>query len=299
MDAMDLTLFFSQLVNGLQLGSIYALIALGYSMVYGIIKLLNFAHGDVIMVGGYVALFSLGSGIHPIFSATLAIAGCVVLAVLIYRGAYSPLGSNAPRISLLITAIGVSMLLQNLAQLFFSASAHSFPANNMIPLVNYSIGGINVSLASIMTIIVAVASMFALTILVHKTKTGKAMRAVSEDTEAAQLMGVNVKKIIMFTFAIGAALAGIGAILYSVRFPLVSPTMGALPGLKAFIAAVLGGIGSIPGAMIGGFAIGLFEVLVNALGLSAWTDGVVFAILIVVLLVRPTGFMGPSMLEKV
>ena len=299
MNGMDLTLFFSQLVNGLQLGSIYALIALGYSMVYGIIRLLNFAHGDVIMVGGYVVLFSLGSGVSPVFSATLAVAGCVILAVLIYRGAYAPLGSNAPRISLLITAIGVSMLLQNLAQLFFSASAHSFPANNMIPLIRFSIGGINVSLASIVTIVVAVASMFGLTVLVNKTKTGKAMLAVSEDTEAAQLMGVNVKNIIMFTFAVGAALAGIGAILYSVRFPLISPTMGALPGLKAFIAAVLGGIGSIPGAMIGGFAIGLFEVLVNALGLSAWTDGIVFGILIVVLLVRPTGFMGESMLEKV
>jgi len=296
---MDLTLFFSQLVNGLQLGSIYALIALGYSMVYGIIRLLNFAHGDVIMVGGYIVLFTMDMGIPPIFSAALAVVGCVVLAVLIYRGAYSPLGSNAPRISLLITAIGVSMLLQNLAQLFFSARGHSFPANDMIPFINYSIGGINVSLSSLMTIILAVASMVGLTFLVQKTKTGKAMRAVSEDTEAAQLMGVNVKSIIMFTFAIGAALAGLGAVLYSVRFPLISPTMGALPGLKAFIAAVLGGIGSIPGAMIGGFAIGLFEVLVNSLGLSAWTNGIVFGILIIVLLVKPTGFMGPSMLEKV
>jgi len=296
---MNDMLFFAQLVNGLQLGSIYALIALGYSMVYGIIRLLNFAHGDVIMVGGYVVLFAISAGISPVFSAGVAILGCVLLAVMIYRGAYSPLGDNAPRISLLITAIGVSMLLQNLAQLFFSASAHSFPANNMVPMINYSISGINISFASIMTIVVAVAAMVGLTLLVHKTKTGKAMLAVSEDTEAAQLMGVNVKNTIMFTFAVGAALAGIGSILYCVRFPLVSPTMGALPGLKAFIAAVLGGIGSIPGAMIGGFAIGLFEVLVNSVGLSNWTDGIVFGILIVVLLVRPTGFMGESMVEKV
>jgi len=296
---MGAMLFFSQLLNGLQLGSIYALIALGYSMVYGIIRLLNFAHGDVIMIGGYVALFTLIIGVNPFFAAAFAIIGCVSLAVLIYTGAYAPLGGDAPRISLLITAIGVSMLLQNLAQLFFSAGSHSFPAVDMIPMINYSIGGINISLASIVTIIVAVASMIGLTLLVQKTKIGKAMRAVSEDREAAQLMGVNVKNVIMFTFAIGAALAGIGAIFYAVRFPLINPTMGALPGLKAFIAAVLGGIGSIPGAMIGGFAIGLFEVLVNALGLSTWTDGIVFGILIVVLLVRPTGFMGQSMIEKV
>ena len=291
-------LAFSQLVNGLQLGSIYALIALGYSMVYGIIRLLNFAHGDVIMVGGYIVLFTLAAGISPVFSVALAILGCIVLATIIYRTAYSPLG-NAPRISLLITAIGVSLLLQNLAQLFFSASAHSFPASSVMPIMNFSIGSVNISLASIVTISVAILSMAGLTFLVQKTKTGKAMRAVSEDTEAAQLMGVNVKNIIMFTFAIGATLAGIGAILYCVRYPLVSPTMGAIPGLKAFIAAVLGGIGSIPGAMIGGFAIGLFEVIVTALGLSTWTDGIVFGILIVVLLVRPTGFMGPSLVEKV
>ena len=292
-------LFFAQLVNGLQLGSIYALIALGYSMVYGIIKLLNFAHGDVLMVGGYIALFAIAAGSGPAVAVVLTIAGCAMLAVLIYRCAYVPQGPAAPRLSLLIAAIGVSMLLQNLAQLFFSASAHSFPANNIVPMLLYSVGRVNISLASIMTVSVAIVSMVGLTLLVNRTKTGKAMLAVSEDTEAAQLMGINVKNIITFTFAIGAALAGVGSVLYCVRFPLVSPTMGAMPGLKAFIAAVLGGIGSIPGAMVGGFAIGLFEVLVNSIGLSTWTDGVVFGILIVVLLVRPTGFMGPSMVEKV
>jgi len=292
-------LFFSQLVNGLQLGSIYALIALGYSMVYGIIRLLNFAHGDVIMVGGYIALYVMAAGAGPAPAVALAVAGCVLLASLIYKGAYAPLGPTAPRISLLITAIGVSMLLQNLAQLFFSASAHSFPASGVMPMINFNAGGVNISLTSIVTISVSLASMAGLTFIVQKTRMGKAMRAVSEDTEAAQLMGVNVNNVIMFTFAMGAGLAGVGAILYCVRYPLVSPTMGALPGLKAFVAAVLGGIGSIPGAMIGGFAIGLFEVLVTAFGLSTWTDGIVFGILIIVLLVRPTGFMGESMLEKV
>jgi len=292
-------LFFAQLINGLQLGSIYALIALGYTMVYGIIKLLNFAHGDVIMVGGYIAFFMLVTGNNPILTSIVTIAGCVIIAGLIYKCAYSPLGSNAPRISLLITAIGVSLLLQNLAQLFFSANMRSFPAESIMPIINYNAGGVNISLISIVTIGAAVLSMLGLTFLVQKTKMGKAMRAVSEDKDAAQLMGVNVTRITLYTFAIGAALAGIGAILYSVRFPVLSPTMGLLPGLKAFIAAVFGGIGSIPGAMIGGFAIGLLEVLVNAVGLSIWADGMVFGILIVVLLVRPTGIMGVSMTEKV
>jgi branched-chain amino acid transport system permease protein len=300
-------LFFTQIVNGLQLGSIYALIALGYSMVYGIIMLLNFAHGDIIMVGGYIALFSIAAGFGPIISVALAIAGCIVLAVIIEKAAYTPLRS-APRLSLLITAIGVSMLLQNLAQLFFKAKAHSFQASSILPMINVSIAGINISITSIVTIAIALASMAGLSLLVQRTKMGKAMRAVSEDTEAAQLMGVNVNNVISFTFAIGAGLAGIGAILYCCRYPLVQPTMGALPGLKAFIAAVLGGIGSIPGAMIGGFAIGLFEVLVIALpvkseafpyGFSTWADGIVFLILIVVLLVKPTGFLGKSMVEKV
>jgi len=292
-------LFFAQLFNGLQLGSIYALIALGYNMVYGIIKLLNFAHGDVIMVGGYIALVIIAAGIHPMGAVIMAVVGCAFLAVMIYRLAYVPQGPTAPRLSLLIAAIGVSMLLQNLAQLIFTANVHPFPATQIIPLIMYSVGGVNVSLASIVTIITAVASMAGLTLLINKTKTGQAMLAVSEDTGAAQLMGINVKSIITFTFAIGAGLAGIGAILYVVRFPIVSPMMGALPGLKAFVAAVLGGIGSMPGAMVGGFAIGLFEVLVNSVGLSTWTDGIVFLILIVVLLVKPTGFMGQTMSEKV
>ena len=291
-------LILSQFINGLQVGSIYALVALGYSMVYGIIMLLNFAHGDVIMIGGYIALLTIAAGVHPALAVLLTIVGCVVLSVVIEKVAYRPL-RTAPRISLLITAIGVSLLLQNLAQLIWTANTRSFPATKIIPSVTYQFGSLSISLSAIVTIVVSVISMLALTFLVQKTKMGKAMRAVSEDTGAAQLMGIDINNTITFTFAIGSALAGIGAVLYCCRYPVVNPTIGSLLGLKAFVAAVLGGIGSIPGAMIGGLAIGFAEVLVTALGLSEWTDAVVFAVLIVVLLVRPTGFLGRSMAEKV
>lgn len=287
-----------QLVNGLQLGAIYALIALGYSMVYGIIQLLNFAHGDIIMVGGYIALLIIGAGIHPAVAIVCAVAGCVVLACLVEKAAYTPL-RQAPRISLLITAIGVSYFLENVAQLILGADPMSFPNTKIIPAVNFSIGELNISLTTIVTLVVAVISMVILTVIVQKTKMGKAMRAVSADTGAAQLMGININRIITFTFAIGAALAGIGAILYCCKYPQVKPTTGYLLGLKAFVAAVLGGIGSIPGAMLGGLAIGIAETVVNALGYSTWTDAVVFVILIIVLLFKPTGFMGASMNEKV
>ena len=267
-------------------------------MVYGIIMLLNFAHGDVIMIGGYIALLTIAAGLHPALAVVLTIVGCVALSVVIEKVAYRPLRS-APRISLLITAIGVSLLLQNLAQLIWTANTRSFPATKIIPSVTYQLGSLSISLSAIVTIVVSVLSMLALTFLVQKTRMGKAMRAVSEDTGAAQLMGININNTITFTFAIGSALAGIGAVLYCCRYPVVNPTIGSLLGLKAFVAAVLGGIGSIPGAMIGGLAIGFAEVLVTALGLSEWTDAVVFAVLIVVLLVRPTGFLGRSMAEKV
>lgn len=291
-------LFFSQLINGLQLGSIYALVALGYSMVYGIILLLNFAHGDIIMVGGYIALLAITAGLPTYIAVPLSIIGCILLACIIDKVAYSPL-RKAPRISLLITAIGVSLLLQNLAQLIFSAKSQPFPSSVVIPKGSVNIGGFAISYTALVTLLVAVVSMLLLTWLVQKSKMGKAMRAVSEDMGAAQLMGISVNSTISFTFAVGSALAGIGAILYCCRYPQVSPTMGSLLGLKAFVAAVLGGIGSIPGAMLGGFAIGLCEVLVTSLGGSAWTDAVVFAILIVVLLIKPTGFMGKAMSEKV
>ena len=292
-------LFISQLINGLQLGSIYALVALGYSMVYGIVKLLNFAHGDIIMVGGYIALFSLTLfNFSPIVAALITVGGCTLLAIIIEKLAYTPL-RYAPRLSLLITAIGISILLQNLAQLIFGADGASFPASRLLPMGSVAFAGGSISYRAIITIVVSIISMAILTILVQKTKLGKAMRAVSEDTGAAQLMGINVNHVITFTFAVGAFLAGVGALLYSVQFPLIMPTTGAMLGLTAFVAAVLGGIGSIPGAMVGGYLVGLLEILVVAVGLDRWTDGAVFLILILVLMIRPTGIMGRPMIEKV
>ena len=291
-----MSLIISQLFNGLQTGSVYALVALGYSMVYGIILLLNFAHGDIIMVGAYMSFYAITSfHLHPVLSLVLAVVVSTVLGVLIEKVAYTPLRS-APRLSLLITAIGVSFLLENGAQLIFGAETKS-----MDPLISglLEIGSIKISYAALVTIVVSVVAMVVLTFLVQKTKLGKAMRAVSEDMGAAQLMGISLNRTISFTFAVGSALAGIGSVLYLCAYPQASPTMGSMLGLKAFVAAVLGGIGSIPGAMIGGFAIGLLEALVSAVGLSVWKDGAVFAILIVVLLVKPTGILGRKITEKV
>lgn len=291
-----MSLFVSQLFNGLQTGSVYALVALGYSMVYGIILLLNFAHGDIIMVGAYTAFYAMTAfHLHPILSVVLAVVTSTLLGVVIEKVAYTPLRS-APRLSLLITAIGISFLLENGAQLLFGADTKSM--DTLVP-GNVSFGSVTISYTAILTIIVAVIAMVALTLLVQKTKLGKAMRAVSEDMGAAQLMGISLNKTISFTFAVGSALAGIGSVLYLCAYSQASPTMGSMLGLKAFVAAVLGGIGSIPGAMIGGFAIGLLEALVSAVNLSVWKDGVVFAILIVVLLVKPTGILGRPQVEKV
>ena len=286
-----------QIINGLQSGSIYALVALGYSMVYGIIMLLNFAHGDIIMIGAYIAWLCMARfALNPVFAILFAILGCVLLGVSIEKIAYKPL-RNSPRISLLITAIGISFLLENAAQMIFGAGAQVIPPFFTVP--NASIGQVEIPGTAIVTVAVTALSMVALTLLIQKTKMGKAMRAVSEDTGAAQLMGININRTISFTFAIGSALAGIGSVLYCTAYPQATATMGSMLGLKAFVAAVLGGIGSIHGAMIGGFAIGLAEALVSAAGLSVWKDGVVFAILIVVLLVKPTGILGRSMSEKV
>ena len=291
-----MSLFVSQLFNGLQTGSVYALVALGYSMVYGIILLLNFAHGDIIMIGAYTAFYAMSAfHLHPIFSVVLAVITSTLLGVVIEKVAYTPLRS-APRLSLLITAIGISFLLENGAQLLFGADTKSM--DTLVP-GNVTFGPVTVSYTAILTIIVAVIAMVALTLLVQKTKLGKAMRAVSEDMGAAQLMGISLNKTISFTFAVGSALAGIGSVLYLCAYSQASPTMGSMLGLKAFVAAVLGGIGSIPGAMVGGFAIGLLEALVAAVGLSVWKDAVVFAILIVVLLVKPSGIMGHPVTEKV
>lgn len=286
-----------QIINGLQSGSIYALVALGYSMVYGIIMLLNFAHGDIIMLGAYLCWLMMARlAVNPILAVLTAVFGCVLLGITIEKVAYKPL-RNSPRISLLITAIGISFLLENAAQMIFGANAQAIPS--FISLGSLRLGAVDVPGTALLTLGVTAASMILLTLLVQKTKMGKAMRAVSEDTGAAQLMGINLNRTITFTFAVGSALAGIASVLYCAAYPQATPTMGSMLGLKAFVAAVLGGIGSIPGAMIGGFAIGLAEALVSAVGLSVWKDGVVFAILIIVLLVKPTGILGRSMQEKV
>ena len=293
---MTFSLLIAQLINGLQTGSVYALVALGYSMVYGIIKLLNFAHGDIIMIGAYMVYYAIASfALPPVVAIVLAISVSTMLGVLVEKVAYTPLRS-APRLSLLITAIGVSFLLENGAQLLFGADQKS-----MDPLITGSImlGKVNVSYTAIVTIFVSVLIMILLTFVVNKTKAGKAMRAVSEDMGAAQLMGISLNRTISMTFAIGSALAGIGSVLYLAAYTQASPTMGSMLGIKAFVAAVLGGIGSIPGAMIGGFTIGILEALVAAVGFSLWKDAAVFLVLIIVLLFKPTGFLGKKMQEKV
>lgn len=290
-------MFLTQVLNGLQLGSIYALVALGYTMVYGIILLLNFAHGDIIMFGSYVAWIALVQlGLNPAIAVLLAIFGCVVLGVLIDKVAYAPL-REAPRLSILITAIGVSYLLENGVQLLLGADAKVVPS--IIDLGTVQVFGSTLSGTALLTVAVTIVATVVLTLLVQKTRLGKAMRAVSEDMGAARLMGVNVNSTISFTFAVGSALAGIAAILYSMAYQQVSPTMGVMLGTKAFVAAVLGGIGSIPGAVIGGLIVGFYEVFVAAFGLSVWQDAVVFLLLILVLVVKPTGLLGRPVTEKV
>lgn len=289
--------FLLQLINGLQVGSIYALIALGYTMVYGIVKLINFAHGDIIMVGAYAVLLTMTVLGWPVYlSIPFSILVCAAMGVLIERVAYKRLRSYA-RISALITAIGVSLLLENSAQLIFSPTACPFPTIVSMPLI--VIGSLRVSFITVLTLAISVLLMILLTIFVKRTKTGKAMRAVSEDMGAAQLMGINVNTTISITFAIGSGLAAIGAVLYCASYPQVTPTMGMMPGLKAFIAAVLGGIGIIPGAMLGGFIMGIAESLTKGFISTQLADAVVYGILIVVLLVKPAGILGKKISEKV
>ena len=289
--------FITQVLNGLQLGSIYALVALGYTMVYGIILLLNFAHGDIIMVGAYISWLVMSKlGLNPAIAAVLSIVGCMLLGVLIDKVAYAPL-RDAPRLSILITAIGVSYFLENGFQLLFGADTKVVPAYTSVS--NIQVGDLTLSFLAIVTVVVTAVATVVLTFLVQKTKLGKAMRAVSEDMGAARLMGINVNTTISFTFAVGSALAGIGAVLYCMAYTQASPTMGIMLGTKAFVAAVLGGIGSIPGAVIGGLLVGFAEVFVSAIGLSVWQDAVVFLLLIVVLIVKPTGLLGRPMTEKV
>ena len=293
-----MTLFLSYLINGISLGSVYAIIALGYTMVYGIAKMLNFAHGDVIMVGAYVSFCAMQYlGLPKLVSVVLAMVVCTALGIVIEGLAYKPL-RKAPSLAVLITAIGVSMFLQNLAQLIFSATPKPYPST-VISTRSLSLGGLTVNLLTLVTLGVSIVLMFGLSAFVRFTKTGKAMRAVSEDMGASQLMGINVNNTISITFAIGSALAAIGAVLYCMAYPLVSPTMGSLPGLKAFIAAVFGGIGILPGAMIGGFVMGIAESLTKSYISSQMSDAVVYGILIIMLLVKPTGLLGKRASEKV
>ncbi len=289
--------FLTYLITGISLGSIYALIALGYTMVYGIAKMLNFAHGDVIMIGGYVVFVAVSTMNCPVWLAILVgILSCTLLGVGIEKVAYKPL-RNAPPLAVLITAIGVSYLLQNAALLIFGSQARSF--TSVVPKFSLPIGKVNVTGETIVTIVVSVLIMVFLTLFVNRTKSGKAMLAVSEDKGAAQLMGINVNATIALTFAIGSALAGVASILLCSTYPQISPYTGAMPGIRAFTAAVFGGIGSIPGAMIGGIALGIIENLSKAYISSELSDAIVFAVLVIILLVKPTGIMGKKINEKV
>ena len=288
--------FFMQFINGLNIGSIYALIALGYTMVYGIAKLINFAHGDVIMVGAYISFISMKFGLPWWLAVIISIVACAILGVVMEKVAYKPL-RKASRISLLITAIGISYLLQNLFQLIFGANPQPYHAFITLPALD--LGGISIQANYYITFSVSVLLMVLLTLFVNKTTMGKAMRAVSEDEGAAKLMGINVDTTISLTFAIGCALAAIAGILYANCYPMINPTLGSLPGIKAFIAAVLGGIGSIPGAVIGAFILGMVEAMTKAYISSQLTDTIVFAILILMLVFKPAGILGKNVKEKV
>ena len=290
--------FLQFLISGISLGSIYALIALGYTMVYGIAKMLNFAHGDVIMIGAYVAYVSISTlNLSPFFAVLIAVVTCTLLGILIERVAYKPLRNSSP-LTVLITAIGVSYLLQNIALLIFGSKAVNFTSVVSLPAFEI-VPGLTVTGETAVTIAVSVVIMSALMIFINHTKAGQAMLAVSEDRGAAQLMGVNVNGTISLTFAIGSALAAIAAVLLCSSYPVLSPYTGAMPGIKAFVAAVFGGIGSIPGAMIGGILLGVIENLSKAYISSQMSDAIVFLILIIVLLVKPTGILGKKINEKV
>lgn len=283
-------------INGISIGSIYAIIALGYTMVYGIAKMLNFAHGDIIMVGAYAILVTLNATGHPILGVIAAVIVCTVVGIVIEKVAYKPLRGASP-LAVLITAIGVSYLLQSIAQLIFGSKSQAVTITET-HMVN--IGSAELNLNTLLTLVVGAVIMVALTLFVKFTKTGRAMQAVSEDRGAAQLMGVNVNKIIMITFAIGSALAACAGVFYLMQIPSVSPTLGSMPGIKAFAAAVIGGIGSIPGAMLGGVILGVVEKLALSVPvLAPYATAIEFALLIVILLVRPIGILGKKRREKV
>ena len=291
--------FVSYLINGISLGSVYAIIALGYTMVYGIAKMLNFAHGDVIMVGGYVVFTVVSTmGLSPVLGIVLSVIICTVLGVTIEKIAYKPLRGASP-LAVHITAIGVSYLLQNLAMLIFGAETRAFTSVVKIAPLKLADGALTISGETMVTILACIVIMIALTSFIKYTKAGRAMLAVSEDKGAATLMGVNVNGTIALTFAIGSALAAVAGVLLCSAYPSLSPYTGAMPGIKAFVAAVFGGIGSIPGAMIGGILLGIIENLSKAYISSQMADAIVFSVLILVLLVRPTGILGKQIHEKV
>ena len=291
--------FISYLINGVSLGSIYAIIALGYTMVYGIAKMLNFAHGDVIMIGCYIVFVLMGSfHLNSTVSIIAAVIGCTVLGVVIEKIAYKPLRKASP-LAVLITAIGVSYLLQNLALLIFGADAKSFVPVINVPSLELFGGQLTIKGVTIVTILACIVIMVGLQLFVKKTKPGRAMQAVSEDRDAAQLMGVNVNATISLTFAIGSGLAAIAGLLLCSAYPTLTPYTGAMPGIKAFVAAVFGGIGSIPGAMVGGILLGVIEIFSKAYISSQVADAIVFAVLIIVLLVKPSGLFGKNIQEKV
>ena len=290
--------FLSNLINGISLGSVYAIIALGYTMVYGIARMLNFAHGDVIMVGAYICFFAIYSfNLNPVIGILMAVVVCTVLGVVIEKLAYKPL-RQATSLAVLITAIGVSYFLQNMAQLLWSANPKVFPTiiNGSIKLFG---GELSISRTTIVIVLVCALIVVGLSIFVNHTKMGKAMRACSEDKGAAQLMGINVNKTISMTFAIGSALAAIAGVLMCCAYPNLQPTTGSMPGIKAFTAAVFGGIGSIPGAFIGGILLGVLEILGSAYISTELKDAIVVLALIIVLLVKPTGILGKKIPEKV
>lgn len=292
--------FISYLKDGISLGSVYAIIALGYTMVYGIAKMLNFAHGDVIMVGAYVVLTLMTKGgVSPVIAVLISMGVCTVLGMTIEAVAYRPLRKASSSLAVLITAIGVSYLLQNLALLIFGADGKTFVNIITVPSLSLFDGQLTISGVTIVTILACIVIMTGLTFFVKKTKPGHAMLAVSEDRDAAQLMGINVNATISMTFAIGSALAAIAGVLLCCAYPTLTPYTGAMPGIKAFVAAVFGGIGSIPGAMIGGLLLGVIEILGKAYISSQVADAIVFAVLIVVLLVKPAGLFGKNIQEKV
>ena len=296
--------FFQQLVNGLSLGAIYALVALGYTMVYGVLRLINFAHGDVYMLGAFAGYFianALNLDAHPsvlwaIVVTMGAMATCALLGVVIERLAYRPVRHH-PRLTSLITAIGVSLLIEYGGQVVFGATPRYFP--QMIRSATYVVGAVQITNQNLLIIVVAVVVMLGLQFIVHRTKMGTAMRATSYNLQVAKLMGINTDVVIAFTFALGSALAAAAGVMVALAIPRIDPLMGLMTGLKAFVAAVLGGIGSIPGAMIGGVLIGLMETWLGATAYSTYRDAVAFAVLILILLFRPAGIMGTATTEKV